>query len=108
MLAALVPDVCHPPFSNSPILSGARAGEEPSVLHNTCAGCGSQSLWARRVSRRAAQRRGGENMFKEIFFNKSVLVSGDLRVFLDSREGIILPLSQVSNTTVTTWISTSC
>lgn len=37
-----------------------------------------------------------------------MLVSGDLRVFLDSREGIILPLSQVSNTTVTTWISTRC
>lgn len=100
------------PFSNSPILSGARVGEEPWVLHNTCAGCGSQSLWAHRVSLRAAQHRGGENMFKKIFliffFNKSVLVSGDLRVFLDSREGNILPLSQVSNTTVTTWISTRC
>lgn len=46
-------------------------------------------------------------MFKEIF-NKNVLVSDDLRVFLDSREGIILPHSQVSDTAVTTWMTASC
>lgn len=39
-----------------------------SILHNTCTGCGSRGLWARRVSRRAAQHRGGENTLKGIFF----------------------------------------
>lgn len=34
-----------------------------------------------------------------------MVVSSDLRVVLGSREGIVLPLSQVSNTT---WICTSC
>lgn len=52
------------PFSNSPIFSKARVGEEPSVLHNTCTGCGSQSLWARRASREQLSKEEGKTCLR--------------------------------------------
>lgn len=52
------------PFSNSPIFSKARVGEEPSVLHNTCTGCGSQSLWAHRASREQLSKEEGKTCLR--------------------------------------------